>query len=109
MMYSMVEVLWRGHTHWSMALTGGLCFLILYEISAIGCSHLLRALIGAAAITSVELLTGVLLNLVLGLDVWDYSDMPYDLFGQICPLYSVFWFILSLVSQPICAFLRRLR
>lgn len=28
--YSAIEVLWRGFTHWTMALTGGVGFLLLY-------------------------------------------------------------------------------
>ena len=28
--YSAIEVLWRGFTHWTMALAGGVGFLLLY-------------------------------------------------------------------------------
>ena len=28
--YAMMEILFRGHTHWSMALTGGACVVTLY-------------------------------------------------------------------------------
>ncbi len=28
----MVEILWRGYTHWTMTLTGGVCFLVLYGL-----------------------------------------------------------------------------
>ena len=28
--YSLLETIWRGHTHWSMSLTGGLVLLTVY-------------------------------------------------------------------------------
>ena len=34
--YSALEILWRGFTHWSMALTGGGCMVAIYELN---CRH----------------------------------------------------------------------
>ena len=28
--YRFIEVLWRGRTHWTMGLVGGICFLLMY-------------------------------------------------------------------------------
>lgn len=50
----------------------------------------------AAAVTTVEYFTGVLVNLRLGWNVWNYADRPLNVLGQICPLYSLFWFGLSI-------------
>lgn len=30
--YAMIEIMWRGNTHWTMVLLGGLCFLTLYKL-----------------------------------------------------------------------------
>ena len=30
--YGAIELLWRGFTHWTMVLTGGFCFSILYNL-----------------------------------------------------------------------------
>ncbi len=94
--YTVIELLFRGYTHFSMVILGGLCGIVLYEIDH-RLSHtsvFLRALCGALAITSLELIWGCILNLWLGLDVWDYTDQPFHLLGQICPLFSLCWFLL---------------
>ena len=50
----------------------------------------------AFAVTSVEFVVGCIVNLKLGWNVWDYSSQALDLMGQICPLFSLFWLLLSL-------------
>ena len=102
--YSMIEILWRGYTHWSMTLTGGICFLILYALHIYGgrMPLLLRCALGALAITAAEFAAGCVVNLWLGWDVWDYSDVPMNILGQICPVYSLLWFALCLAAVPVC-------
>jgi len=104
--YGSLEILARGFTHWSMVLAGGFCLLLMARISArlAGRGLLWQALCAAAAVTAVELAVGLVVNCWLGLGVWDYSGQPLDLLGQICPLYSFFWFLLSL---PVLTLLRR--
>ena len=46
-------------------------------------------------ITGVEFVTGLIVNVWLGLKVWDYSNLPYNVLGQICLLYVFIWFFLS--------------
>ena len=96
--YGFTEVLFRGYTHPSMMLAGGICFLLLYYINLRMKSRslLLRGLIGSAVITSVEFVFGVIFNLLLGMDVWDYSERPFNILGQICPLFSFIWFVFSI-------------
>ena len=53
---------------------------------------------GCSVITVIEFISGFFLNIVYGLDVWDYHTLPFNLLGQICPLYSFLWFILSFIS-----------
>lgn len=99
--YYALEVAFRGHSHWSMAICGGLCLCLIFLANRrlLRLPLLLRALVGALIITAVEFAAGCLLNLHLGWHVWDYSSLPYNLWGQIAPLYSALWFALSI---PIC-------
>jgi len=96
--YSVLEILWRGFTHWSMGLAGGICFLLIYWMSVWlpGLGRLERCLTGALVITGVELLFGYIFNLRLGWNIWDYSARPFNFMGQICLLYTVLWFFLCL-------------
>lgn len=105
--YSAVEIMWRGYTHWSMAVTGGICFLIIYKTAMLKKPLILRALTSAMTITVIEFIVGYTLNIVFKLGVWDYSDMPLNIMGQICPLYSFFWFILSLIGVPFGELIRK--
>ncbi len=67
---------------------------------------LVKCAFGSAVITLVELLTGAVVNLWLRLQVWDYSEMPLNLWGQICLPFSAVWFFLTL---PILGFGRLLQ
>ncbi len=96
--YTAIELLWRGHTHWTMALAGGLCAMLIYvfnmEYSEV--SLIAKCFAGAIIITSVELVTGLIVNLTLKWNVWDYSHRAFNFLGQICPQYFVYWFFLCI-------------
>ena len=100
--YFLIEILYRGHSHWTMAVCGGICLLaICYTNRKLRSKNLfLRAAICAVIITVVEFICGCIVNLLFDLSVWDYSEVPYNLLGQICLLYSFIWFAISAV---ICA------
>lgn len=97
--YAMIEILFRGHTHWTMVLTGGACVLTMYMMSGwlLDIPLVASALTGALIITMYELVVGLIVNVRLGWSVWDYSDMPGNLLGQICPAFSAIWFLLCLI------------
>ena len=101
--YGIIELLWRGRTHWTMVLAGGVCFVIISKISDKYKKKRLvfKASLCALGITCVELAFGVLFNLILKMNIWDYSTRPFNLFGQICPLYTLFWGILSCAAIPL--------
>ena len=101
--YGLIEVLWRGFTHSSMLFAGGFSFLSLSYIGERFKNAKLykKALLGMAVITLIEFVFGVIFNLVLKKRVWDYSDRPFNILGQICPLFSVVWFFLSLIFIPL--------
>lgn len=95
--YGGLELLWRGRTHWSMLLCGGVCAVLIYLIAGRERTVLWRRwTLCAAAVTTVEYFTGVLVNLRLGWNVWNYADRPLNVLGQICPLYTLFWFGLAI-------------
>ena len=54
-----------------------------------------QQLIAASGITAIEFVVGLILNVWLGLNMWDYSNMPGNILGQICPEFMVLWFFLS--------------
>lgn len=95
--YAAVEVLWRGYTHWTMALTGGTVLIGLESLRRRLRREKLsqRCLAGAALITTAELIVGMVVNRRYGLGVWDYSRERLNFKGQICAKYALLWFFLS--------------
>lgn len=59
------------------------------------CPLWLQALICGTAITVAELAAGLVLNICLGMAVWDYSTLPGNLWGQICLPFSALWALLA--------------
>ena len=108
-LYCWLEILYRGHTHWSMAVCGGVCAWAIYRINERyqSKSPAWRALVGALIITCAEFVTGCVVNLWLELGVWDYSRLPFNLLGQICLSYSLVWFLLCLPVGFLFGVIRR--
>ena len=100
--YALLEILWRGYTHWTMFLLGGTCFVIMgllneYKIQWHWCL-LRQSIVSACVITVFEFVTGCIVNIHLGWHVWDYSDLHFNLYGQICLYYFLLWILLSAVG-----------
>ena len=106
--YMFIEVLWRGYTHWTMGAIGGICFTLIYLIELrLKRAHIFkRAFLSALCITSVEFLSGLIINRVLNLNVWDYSNMKFNLMGQISLVYSVLWYFLCIPALLLSKLLR---
>ena len=101
--YGLVEILWRGKTHWTMLIAGGICFM-LFSLVAERLkkrSLVLKAIICALIITLVELLFGLIFNVMLNMNIWNYSNIPLNFYGQICPFFSVMWACLSFALLPL--------
>ncbi len=107
-LYGLTEILWRGWTHWTMLLCGGLCFTLMYLVSGSELSLFKKWVLSTCLITTVEFLTGCIVNLGLHWQVWDYSAMRFNLLGQICPQFILMWFLLSIPGTELCLLLRRL-
>ena len=99
LMYITIELLYRGHTHYSMFIVGGICGVLIGLINdnTPDMPLLPQCVLGAVIITIIELLTGLFLNVYLGLNVWDYSNQPFNFMGQICPQFCIIWCILSIL------------
>lgn len=96
--YGLMEVIFRGRTHYSMFIAGGICFslIILLDNRFRGRISLFTlSLLGSAVITAVEFIFGVIFNIWLGMNVWDYSSAPFNLLGQVCLPFSLLWIIVS--------------
>ncbi|WP_037372970.1 putative ABC transporter permease [Anaerovorax odorimutans] len=94
--YGIGEVCFRGYTHWSMLVTGGFCFLVLY-IANIRLEHTKlwkKCILGAILITCAEFIVGCIVNLWLDWHVWNYSRYKVQFLGQICLPFSILWFII---------------
>ena len=98
LLYGLLEIIWRGYTHWTMILLAvALCVPLdlANERFPWELSHLTQAVLGGLVVTAGELLAGLVLNVWLGLGIWDYSNQWGNLWGQICPLYAGLWCLLA--------------
>ena len=107
--YSLMEISARGFTHWTMTLTGGIILTILYEMFTGLRSDPFwqKCILGSLIITSVEFTVGVIVNIILGWNVWNYSDMPFNILGQICLPFTVLWFFLCIPAGFVCGIIRK--
>ncbi|WP_320973325.1 putative ABC transporter permease [Enterocloster bolteae] len=109
LLYIALELLWRGYSHWTMFILGGLCFIglgLINEVLPWDMPLWQQILLGAALITLLEFLTGCVVNLWLGWGIWDYSNTRGNILGQICPQYFVLWMPVSLAGIVLDDWLR---
>lgn len=108
--YLLIEMAWRGHTHWTMLPLAAVIFV---------CAGVLdeqdnpppffsQVILGATIATALELVAGLILNVWLGLGVWDYSNLPWNLWGQICPQFTVAWAALMAISIKLENFMHKI-
>ena len=106
--YLLLELLWRGWSHETMFLAGGLCFTLIGTLGEWmpDLRPHWQMLLGAGVITLVELGAGLLFN--RGYQVWDYRNVPGNLWGQICPTFTLLWIPVALAAGVLYSFLSRL-
>ena len=85
--YVLLELIYRGRSHYSMFLAGGLCFLLLGKLEESRVPPWARPLAGL--ITLVELAVGLVFN--RDHRVWDYRGVPLNFRGQVCLRFSLLW------------------
>lgn len=96
--YYFIETLWRGYSHVSMFFVGGLCFILIgliNEFLSFDTPIWKQQLIATVIVTLIELAAGIVLNKWLNMSIWDYSNLPFNLWGQVSLHYSIGWFVLS--------------
>lgn len=97
--YYGIEIAWRGYSHWTMIGVGGLVGLFAsvqnrrIEWQVPFWQQVIRVDLFTLA---CELVFGFILNILLGLHIWDYSDLPFNIMGQVCLLFALIWL-------PLCA------
>lgn len=109
LLYIQLELAWRGWSHWTMFVLGGLCFIglgLINEVLSWEMPLWRQILVGACLITVLEFLTGCVVNLWLGWGVWDYSNKPGNILGQICPQFFLLWLPVSLAGIVLDDWLR---
>ncbi len=103
LVYYAIEGFWRipengGWANIAMLFVGGLCFVLVGSINQVpafyGKSMRFQAVFGALLVLIVEFISGCILNLWLGMGIWDYSNMPFNILGQVCLLYGILWILL---------------
>lgn len=101
--YFVIEGIWHipsgGYANIVMLPIGGLCGICIGAINQIpkfyNMKILYQSIISTIIILGIEFLSGCILNLWLGLGIWDYTGLPLNILGQVCPLYGILWFLLS--------------
>ena len=112
--YIFIEIIWRwlvcsSPTHWSMFILGGLSFLVIGEINEYlswDTPFYIQCLIGTTGVLILEFIFGCIVNLWLNLNVWDYSNQPLNILGQVCISFALLWFILTAVAIVIDDYIR---
>lgn len=110
LLYVLIELIWRGRSHWTMAVLGGVCFVAVGLLNEVWprMPMLLQMALGALIVTAAELVTGLIVNVWLGWHVWDYSSLPFNVMGQICLPFTAAWFALSGVAIVVEDWLHRI-
>lgn len=96
--YLILELLWRGRSHGSMFLAGGLCFLLIGHLGRVEprFGFPMRVLLGVLIVTMVELGFGLAVNREYA--IWDYRGQPGNFLGMICPQFCLLWIPLSALA-----------
>lgn len=109
MLYALFEIGFRGYTHWTMIIVGGICFYLIGLINEVIPWEMeiwKQCVIGSLVVTAVEFVSGCIINLWLGWGVWDYSNMPFNILGQVCLPFSALWVLLSALAIILDDYLR---
>ena len=106
--YYLLEILWRGYSHWTMIIVGGLCGLLIGLINEITpkMNTVLQMLLGSVIVTIIEFITGYIINIKLNLNIWDYSNLKFNILGQVSLLFSMLWFFLSYIVIKLDDYIR---
>lgn len=96
--YYRLEILYRGYSSYWMILVGGACVYLAMKIHSkpefYDKKMWQQCIISSFTTLCIEFISGVILNICLGLHIWDYSNELGNILGQVCPVFGLYWFIL---------------
>lgn len=98
--YYTFEMFFRGFSHWTMFVLGGICaaFCVWQGLMLKWREPLWIQIVRCTIfVVAGEFITGIIVNKWLGWQVWDYTDQPFQLFGQICIPFTI-------IFSGLCAF-----
>lgn len=113
--YFFMEVIYKTltnhpeHISWTMIIVA---FILCIPLERLGAElpwempMVLQTLISAIGITITELISGIIINIWLGLNVWDYSHLRFNFMGQICLQFFFVWIALSYFGIKIFDWMR---
>ena len=107
--YMSMELVFRHRTHWAMGIVGGIALILVGLINEKRDEVIpipVQSIIGSIIITGLEYVSGYIVNITLHLNVWDYSNLPFNIDGQICLWFSLLWILLSIFGIYLDDFIR---
>lgn len=107
--YIIIELSFRGSSHWTMFILGSFCFIALGLINKLipwDMPLYKQILLGDIIVTILEFITGYIVNIQFSWGVWDYSHLSGNIMGQICPLFCALWLPLCLAGIVLDDWLR---
>ena len=108
-LYYTIEILWRGYAHWTMFILGGICFIfagIQNEYTSWEEPLWKQVIKVDGFVLIAEFITGCILNLWLGLNIWDYSNLKFNILGQSSLLFAVLFLPLCLIAIVLDDYIR---
>ena len=107
-LYVCIELLFRGRSDVTMMFAGAISFVcigMLNEIIPWQMPLWIQSLIGGfLVVTPIEFIFGIIFN--GNLNIWDYSNQPFNLHGQVCLLFSILWCFVSIIAIILDDYLR---
>lgn len=91
-LYYTFEIIFRGFSHWSMFVLGGICmvfFTVQGQMVHWEDPLWIQVLRCTVFVVAMEFITGIIFNKWLHFHIWDYSNQPFQLFGQICLPFAI--------------------
>lgn len=109
--YGSCEFIFRQYTHWSMFALAGVCGVFCVDainnIYSFELGYLKQIAISTALCTFAEGICGLIVNVWLGWNVWDYSNLEFgNFFFNQCNIFFVgIWALIVAVGILICDFI----
>lgn len=105
LIYILLELLWRGRSHWTMFICAGLCGLVIANVNnnllSFETDFRIQVVVSALCCTGFEFLFGLIFN--GNFTIWDYRGIwgtIHWLGDQVNILFFGVWLLISLFALP---------